>query len=61
MLRRILITLTAYDTEVSYVQGMNEIVAPILLTLQVCFNIIVNELLDQLFKCWLIRKQLLFN
>ncbi|XP_063674607.1 uncharacterized protein LOC134811573 [Bolinopsis microptera] len=34
MLRRILITLSAYDTEVSYVQGMNEIVAPILLTLQ---------------------------
>ena len=35
MLRRILITLSVYDTEVAYVQGMNEIVAPILLTLQV--------------------------
>ena len=35
MLRRILITLSVYDAEVAYVQGMNEIVAPILLTLQV--------------------------
>ncbi|KAL5255973.1 hypothetical protein ACHWQZ_G011251 [Mnemiopsis leidyi] len=34
MLRRILITLSVYDAEVAYVQGMNEIVAPILLTLQ---------------------------
>lgn len=35
MLRRILITLSVYDPEVAYVQGMNEIVAPLLLSLQV--------------------------
>ena len=35
MLRRILITISVYDTELSYVQGMNEIVAPILLNLKV--------------------------
>ena len=35
MLRRLLITLSVYDPELAYVQGMNEICAPILLTLQV--------------------------
>eukprot|EP00116_Pleurobrachia_bachei_P002125 sb/3462387/ len=38
MLRRILITLSVYDTEVSYVQGMNELVAPLLLILKVCHS-----------------------
>ena len=35
MLRRILISLSVYDPELAYVQGMNEIVAPLLLTLKV--------------------------
>ena len=33
MLRRILITLTVYDPEVAYVQGMNEIIGPVYYTL----------------------------